>query len=159
MKIVAAIVLAGLTSFISYGGASADPLVLAQAGSTGGVIGKQDKSISGGVPATPPGGEARKRPAVSATRERSAPKRGDAGPKCSDVAGTWDWFNGDVHAFSAGGTMRGPGVTGNWTCSNVTFVLTWSNGFVDRLTLSSDGSHFHLSGRNQYGLPVNGTRR
>jgi hypothetical protein len=60
---------------------------LAQAGSTGGIIGKQDKSMSGGEEADRPRAEPHpKRPAK--VRETSS------GRSCGSIVGRWSWYLG-----------------------------------------------------------------
>jgi len=137
------------------------PMVLAQAGSTGGTIGKQGKSAAGG-------GEETK--SVSAREEPSSGRRGTSSRRrsregggqslagierrsnaagCSKIAGRWDWTFGVVVTFNTDGSFlydmgdnRG---NGRWTCSgerHYVFHYTsggW-NGATERHTMSDDGN-------------------
>jgi hypothetical protein len=120
---------------------------LAQAGSTGGTIGKQDKSVSGGEERTVPKRSAR--PTGSRETHSTA---------CGKLAGVWSWFvNGDVF-IKADGTFAQPQarLTGTWLCDGTNVVMLWSHGATDRLTLSPDG--MHLSGTNGL-MTVTGDRK
>ena len=118
-------------------------------GSTGGFVGKSDRSASGG-------GEPRAPRHVS-TSHIARPVEPST---CGHVAGTWSWFNGDLNVLNPGGTARssaGSGsVTGNWSCINGHVLIVWSNGYNDRLSLSSNGDH--LEGSNGF-VRVFGDRR
>jgi hypothetical protein len=140
--------------------ANGSPL-LAQAGSTGGTVGKTDKSISGGneaerhAPAKPRA--KRERPTDRADRAvgRSSGVSVDG---CAKLPRVWSWFvNGDV-TIKAGGTLSQPQskLTGTWTCKNNDVVMFWSHGFTDRLSLSRDGTH--LEGSNGI-IAVTGDRK
>jgi hypothetical protein len=87
---------------------------LAQAGSIGGTIGKQDKSISGGEEADRPRAAPHpKRPAAKAQETSS-------GHSCSRIVGTWTWYLGTSESvFHKDGTARHStsGATGKWTCA------------------------------------------
>ncbi len=112
---------------------------LAQAGSTGGVIGKQEKSISGGVEADrPPAAPRSKRPAAN-SREASS------GAACSRIVGTWKWGGGlglTQMVFSQNGTVRQSltGSSGSWSCAGTMVKTAFTNGSTDRITLSRDGN-------------------
>jgi hypothetical protein len=115
-----------------------------QAGSVGGTVGKTDKSLSGG-------------------RGDQAPVRSTAPAKpavnsCQRMVGTWDWFVGGATVFASNGTGHNSlGLTFTWTCSNGTYVVSWSHGFVDRLRVSADGNS--VDGSNQIGTHITGTRK
>lgn len=117
-----------------------------QPGSTGGTIGKTDKEISGGEETEPQGRPKREAPARHpATTERSP----DAYPSsCGKMVGVWSWFlNGNVTFRSDGTVVQSQsGLTGTWSCHSGHVVISWSHGFTDRLTLSSEGTH--LEGTN-----------
>src|ERR1019366_4958793 len=84
---------------------------LAQAGSIGGTIGKQDKSISGGEEADRPRAAPHpKRPAAKAQETSS-------GHSCGRIVGTWSWYLGVTETvFNQNGTVRNSGGnTGKWT--------------------------------------------
>jgi hypothetical protein len=115
--------------------ANGQPMVVAQAGSTGGTIGKTDKSASGST------GE----PRVIRREPRRSRQSAPASP-CGKVPGVWSWFNGSVVTIAAGGSASGGALTARWTCASGKVVMHWSHGYVDRLTLSADGNN--LSGSN-----------
>jgi hypothetical protein len=125
--------------------------VFAQAGSTGGTIGKTDKSQSGmqGEPSFRPEPNARK-PAKQAGVPRNI-----TASSCSKMPGNWSWFNGSV-VIRPDGTATGGRVTATWSCTNDFVVMHWSHGYTDRLTLSRDGTH--LEGTNGF-ITVTGDRR
>jgi hypothetical protein len=78
-----------------------------------------------------------------------------AADPCTRIPGVWSWFtNGDA-IFDRDGTLTQGALTGTWTCTNRRVAIFWSHGFVDRLTLSSDGNH--LTGSNGI-IPVWGNR-
>ena len=132
----------------------------AQAGSTGGSIGKQGKSVSGGEsPPEPRRAAPQPAPARPATSRRSeTPRAAEAASPCAGVAGVWTWFVGGDAVFKPNGAVEAVnGLTARWTCRDGIFTVTWVNGFVDRLTLSSDRSR--LSGTNNLGFTVTGTRK
>jgi hypothetical protein len=79
------------------------PSALAQAGSTGGTIGKQDKSVSGGEEADRPRAAPQPKRAAANTREISS------GAACGRIVGTWNWPSGQTIFFRKGGNT---GVTG-----------------------------------------------
>lgn len=119
---------------------------IAQAGSVGGGVGKQGKSVSGGEEAP---ASRRQAPPVAAVPPRASP--------CSRIPGVWSWFIGPDVTFHEGGRLTSPIFGGTWSCRDRQVVVSWSHGFVDRLTLSADGTH--LSGTNQVGTAVSGTRK
>lgn len=129
----------------------------AQAGSTGGSIGKQGKSVSGDESSPAPAQPQRQGPAP----RPASPKRQAAQPpsNCPSLAGTWSWFtNGDV-VFRADGTAEQTnGFTARWSCAGGMYTVSWNSiPATDRLTLSSDGTR--LSGTNNWGLTVTGMRK
>lgn len=75
------------------------------------------------------------------------------------IVGTWSWFTGDTVYINADGTYNSKNnLKGTWELtdpSNRIYTLRWDIGYVDTLTLSSDGKS--LSGTNQYGHGVTGT--
>jgi hypothetical protein len=118
-------------------------LAFAQAGSTGGTIGKTDKSISGGE------STAESRTPTKTRSKGQRPMSGQAAEdsagraKCAKFVGTWNWVfgSGEVTAKSDG-TLKyavggGSGV-GKWSCSDGHVVLR-SGSHEDRMTLSDDG--------------------
>jgi hypothetical protein len=122
---------------------AASPDALAQAGSTGGVIGKQGKSVSGGEEAATPKPEAtapaQRKPAPDRAAARQPAKSG-----CRSIAGTWNWSGGlfgrNDTVFNSDGTARHKsGIVGTWTCTGGDIYLHWRNWWQGTLQLSADG--------------------
>jgi hypothetical protein len=149
------------------GVALAPTSAVAQAGSTGGTIGKQGKSVSGSEPeAKPPSavrkpnkrGENPSPPAAAIVPSAQSPGTPATASPCAGTVGIWSWFIGGDVVIKTNGTVEAVnGLTARWQCNDGLIVMTWSNGFVDRLTLSSDRTK--LSGTNNWGLGVSATRK
>ena len=117
---------------------------LAQAGSTGGNIGKQDKSVSGGQDESP---KPRATTKASPRPSRTAPARREAGPPAA--SGSWkgvstghcipDWSW--TLAIGSDGIISGSGTTGHvgrgGAGSGVMTVLGKSYNFVGRFGAST----------------------
>ncbi|MBI4275518.1 MAG: hypothetical protein HY659_12555 [Rhizobiales bacterium] len=105
------------------------PFVLAQAGSTGGTIGKQGKSISGGEDENPP--------------RQPAPPSGQR-TSCPNIVGVWNsWASGlfgkaDTTFGNDGTAKHRSGIPGTWKCESGQLVMTWGSGGVEHFTLSPD---------------------
>jgi hypothetical protein len=136
---------------------------LAQAGSAGGSIGKQGKSVSGDDSSRPP---APSRPAArsgggaAGSRSAAKPKEDEGG--CGRIAGSWSWkfgiFDPVGVIFKADGTGAATnGLTSTYKCSGGMYTVSWSHGFVDHMTLSSDGRQ--LNGNGAFGIGIAATRR
>jgi hypothetical protein len=100
-----------------------NPSALAQAGSTGGTVGKQDKSASGGEEPT----KSKTRPHKLASAPAEAKSKSSG---CGNVAGTYKWLIGSTTVIkSDGATTNSNGPQGNWTCANdqVTIMEQWSH--------------------------------
>jgi hypothetical protein len=116
----------------------------AQAGSTGGSIGKQGKSVSGGADAPARGSVNRAPPANSKPHQRgtlSQPK----GPACAHVVGLWDsWasfvFGASDTTFKSDGTWMhaGSGVGGKWWCEGSEFRIQKPGSGIERYRFSED---------------------
>ena len=124
---------------------AASATAFAQAGSTGGTIGKQDKSISGGEDAADSQRAVpiRKKPPRPAGQSAATAPTG--GP-CSRIVGTWLWYNGvrvTVHSNS-NTTTQSDGNSATVVCAGGTYSFTWLGVHTVRETLSSDGKR--LSG-------------
>jgi hypothetical protein len=102
--------------------------------------------------------------AVADTRPSETPHRAEG---CEGVLGVWNWSVTGKVEFTAGHQMHwtppsgsnAPPVIGTWSCASSAerrVELRWPTGFVDTLTLSSDGRT--LSGRSTAGIPVIGAR-
>jgi hypothetical protein len=130
---------------------STDTASFAQAGSTGGTIGKTDKSVSGGE--EPQGDKKAGRGAAAATKQ--------AGNGCSRVAGRWQWKwlnNIDSVTLNANGTGTGRnGMPSTWTCTDRTVIIDWKSS-TNTLVISSNGNK--LIGTSSFGgIAVVGTRQ
>jgi hypothetical protein len=129
---------------------------LAQAGSTGGIIGKQDKSISGDEEADRPRAVPHpKRPAAKAQERSSA-------NSCSRIVGTWSWYRGVTEmTFLKGGTLRSStGAIATWTCTSGRSARSLgSNGSKEQYTVSQDGKSMFVTSTWGGGVTFTATRR
>ena len=117
-----AIVLLALSHF-----AFADvPSALAQGGSTGGTIGKQDKSVSGGESASP-----------SRPKEKLQENVVDA---CKHVPGTWSWVLGTTTFKSDRTSTHSWGNSGTWTCVGGVVAINWADGGINKMTVLAGGT-------------------
>jgi len=142
-RVVLILVFGMLASF------EASVTAFAQAGSTGGTIGKQDKSISG-VEDTTDSHHAvpTRKPPRSAIQSVATPPSG--GP-CSRIVGTWLWYNGvsvTVHSNS-NKTTQSDGNTASVVCTEGVYTFTWFGVAKTEMTLSPDGKR--LSGTSLIG--------
>ena len=122
-------------------------LALGQAGSTGGTIGKTDKSV-GGESAAGPDAPARPHPKT----ERPTEKRnrtnvqlpGDSAAEsslCKALVGTWTFSNGIGVVFKAGGDLSATNAdVGKWTCNSGMVAAHWRR-WTDHYVVSSDRAH------------------
>jgi hypothetical protein len=108
----------------------------AQAGSTGGTIGRTGKSISGDEP----------------ERKRRATKSSTC-----NITGSWKWSTGGVAEIKPAGTVNKGKLRAKWSCSGNRVVLEWQHGYIDHLVLSDDAKS--LSGKNNYGYKVHASRK
>jgi hypothetical protein len=125
----------------------ANPPALAQAGSTGGTVGKQDKSASGG--------EELAAPKSLAHKSASAPAAGK--PKssgCGNVAAAYKWPGGMVVVKADGTTTHSLGFDGKWTCANGQVTIVWTNGYIDHFTPTAGG----FSAVNNFGTQFEAVR-
>jgi hypothetical protein len=143
-------------SHLAFANASS---ALAQAGSVGGTIGKQNKSISGGEEAD--------RPRAAPVPKRAAAKVQEtpSARSCNRIVGTWSWYPSvNESIFHKDGTALHPasGTTGKWSCAGNTVNVVWSNGGTagtDRMTLSQDGNSISVVSPYGGGIKFTGTRR
>jgi hypothetical protein len=136
-----------IASAVSFAGATS---AAAQAGSTGGSIGKQEKSVSGDTaPAAPEvsrPAKSRKESRRESRREsRSRPSEAAASGGCRSIAGTWtSWASrlygrGDTR-INADGTLWHKSSRGTWTCNGGIYHHTWDSfGVRGPYKLSGDG--------------------
>lgn len=112
-----------------------------QPGSTGGSIGKTDKSASG-----------EERQASSSARSTSnASKRAEDNGGCGRITGTWKWSNNiDVVVKSNRTADATDGGHARLNCDSGMYVFNWQGGRnVSRMTLGADGKR--LSGMGFFG--------
>jgi hypothetical protein len=126
-----------------------------QPGSTGGSIGKTEKSISGGADADRP------RAAPLAKRPAANEQETSSGGSCGRIVGTWSWYLKLTESvFDQNGAARNSGGTsGNWTCAGATIRIAWANGYVDRATVSPDGKSISVVSTWGGGINFIGRRR
>jgi hypothetical protein len=132
MRLVAILACAALTM---------PAIAFAQAGSTGGTIGKTDKSVSGGeerIEANPTPSPQKRRKVIDDKKSTTENKE-NAG--CMKIVGSWDWLLGRTRIFLPTGRLpssdRGGGT---WTCKGDNYVVRFADGSEDRLKMSSDGN-------------------
>ena len=132
---------------------------LAQAGSIGGSVGKQEKSISGSEEAD--------RPRVAPRPKRSASKAQETSSdhSCGRIVGRWSWYRGNESVFYKDGSARHSpsGAAGKWTCAGDTVSVVWSHRgarrATNRITVSQDGNSIFVASSWGSGLKFTGTRR
>ncbi|OGT87890.1 MAG: hypothetical protein A2286_00510 [Gammaproteobacteria bacterium RIFOXYA12_FULL_61_12] len=119
-------------------------ILIAQAGSVGGTIGRGSRDLSGG--AVKPREEPRAKPPRPRSEGVSQARKPPSGGSCSGVAGTWSsWAaglfgKGDTR-FSAGGVMtHSSGFKGWWRCNNGVISVKWNHDRnIYQLRKSPDG--------------------
>jgi len=145
-----------LLAFSPLGFANLSP-AFAQAGSIGGSVGKQDKSISGETP------DVRAAPQA----KRAAAKAGEtsSGHACDRIVGRWSWYLGLTDSiFRKDGTALHPasGTPGKWSCAGKTVNVVWATGGkgrTDRITLLPDGDSIFVVSPWGGGIKFTGSRR
>jgi hypothetical protein len=130
-----------IASALSFAGAGS---AAAQAGSTGGSIGKQEKSISGSedTEVSPPAKKQKEE------RNRRAPATApgrDSDTSCRSIVGVWtSWASGlygkgDTR-INGDGTITHPSSKGTWSCKAGEYVHVWEVfGVRGPYRLSPDG--------------------
>lgn len=105
---------------------------LAQAGSTGGTVGRTGKSVAGEDEAKRP------KPARSNVRRREIVRTSS----CSKLIGVWKGALGGDITYKSGGVVLStvPVNEGRWSCGGTGITVTWMKFHsADHCTLSSDG--------------------
>jgi hypothetical protein len=124
----------------------ASKAAFAQAGSTGGTIGKTNKSVSDDQEEKTPAGA---NTAPTKTAPKVLPAHTQTGP-CGPIVGTWLWYNGvTVKVNSNNTTTQSDGNSATVVCADGTYSFTWFGIHTVRMTLSSDGKR--LSGTSIIG--------
>jgi hypothetical protein len=124
---------------------------LAQAGSTGGTIGKQNKSVSGADEVPPPRRATPEKKSGQATTKIRAAREPKA--TCRNLVGTWSsWASGmfgqnDTVFSRRGGAKHSSGIIGNWRCDGGQILLGWSGSQPEPLIFSADGKQVFANGR------------
>lgn len=128
---------------------------LAQGGQTGGVVGKQEKSISSEENA-PRGGAAPARKPSGAPRRSETPAQAPTSG-CGGIVGQWHWLLNVTVVFSSNGTNHATnGDSGTWSCDRGTVIATWKSGYIDTITISPGGQHLSIT--NSAGLHFSARR-
>ena len=116
----------------------------AQAGSAGGSVGQQDKSVSGSEDQ-----ESAQKKSPRPTPKHSPVKSTNIASRCSNFAGTYSYALRAVTVFKSDGTAsNSKGTNATWTCANGTVTVRWNSGFIDTL-IPLGGSSF--SATNNHG--------
>ena len=124
----------------------------AQAGSEGGSIGKQNKSVGG----TEENAETVHPSRPRAQRAFHSPIANAVPSPCRGMAGNWNWSSGGVAIVGAGGTLKKGDLTATWTCKGGDVHIVWNHGYIDDLKLDPDAGK--LSGKNNRGFGISGAR-
>jgi hypothetical protein len=126
----------------------------AQAGSIGGVVGKRDKSISGGAEEDAP------RPAPHPRPQHSVATQSPTSGPCDAIVGKWLWYRSlSTMTFIKDGTFRSNfGVAANWTCAGTRSARSDSNGVKEEYKISQDGKSMHVDSTWGGGVTFTATR-
>jgi hypothetical protein len=144
---------------LAHAGSANWSAAFAQAGSIGGSVGKQDKTISGSEEADRP------RAAPHPNPPAAKPHESASGRSCSRIVGRWSWYLGvSDSVFHRDGSALHPasGTPGKWTCTGDTVSVVWGTGGssrTDRITLLPDGNSIFVDSPWGGGIKFTGTRR
>lgn len=124
---------------------------LAQAGGIGGIIGKQDKSVSGDNAPKKSDASTKKQKSHHSIAKQQNEESGNAkGASCGKIVGRWKWGPGYLVVVKRDGTAQhAGGGSGTWTCNDGHYVFVWSIGITDHISLSADGKS--VDGANSFG--------
>src|SRR5580700_11199663 len=142
---------------LAFGVFSAPCFAQVQPGSTGGSIGKIDKSISGV-------GEEANQPRVTPHPKREAGGQQTSSGQACALVGTWLWYRGVTEmTFLPGGTMQS-NVTGRlankWTCTGKRTARSVSNdGGHEEYTVAQDGKSMFVTSTWGGGVTFTATRQ
>jgi hypothetical protein len=128
------IIAAALGISLSAAGTSG---AFAQAGSTGGTLGKTDKSVAGERDDEPPQTHRISRPPPR-PKDKAVSAQDSS---CKDIVGTWKWYLGlsQTTFLADGSAHNSAGAAGTWKCNGASVTATWEGGVVDRYSVSRDG--------------------
>ena len=133
--------------------APASGIAQVQPGSTGGSVGKQDKSISGGGSLEVPGPT----PREAKPHQTTKTSPGKENSSCGRIVGTWKMGAGIRVVVKRDGTAHHDFAgNGTWKCDDGQYVFVWSNGITDHMSVSADGAS--IAGTNSVGMTYSGTR-
>jgi hypothetical protein len=110
----------------------------AQAGSTGGTLGKTDKSVAGERDDEAPQTHRAPRPPTPRPKDKAVTAQDSS---CKDIVGTWKWYLGlsQTTFLADGSAHNSAGTTGTWKCNGASVTANWDGGIVDRYSVSRDG--------------------
>jgi len=117
-------------------------ILLAQAGSVGGTLGKKDKSVSGDIGESQP--PAKRKPVHRAMSEDSADTARKTGKKCPNIVGVWNsWASGlfgqgDTVFKQDGTATHRSGIPGVWKCDNGKLMISWGGETFGEFKLDSN---------------------
>ena len=144
---------------LSHAGSANLSAAFAQAGSIGGSVGKQDKTISGSEEADRPRAAPHPNPSGTKPHESASPH------SCNRIVGRCSWYLGvSDSVFHRDGSALHPasGTPGKWTCAGDTVSVVWGTGGAsrtDRITLLPDGNSIFVDSPWGGGIKFTGTRR
>ena len=125
---------------LAVGVFSAPCVAQVQPGSTGGSIGKTDKSISGGEEANQPR-------ATPHPKREAGPQQTSSSNSCA-LVGTWSWYRGLTEmTFLPGGTMRSSvgSVGSTWTCTGKRTARSIASGNKEQYAIAQDGKSMFVT--------------
>jgi hypothetical protein len=136
--------------------APAGAVAQVQPGGTGGSVGKQDKSLSGGSAPTDAGSATK--PHHIAAKPQSEESGNAKGSSCGRIVGTWKWGLGFLVVIRKDGTANHAYAgNGTWSCNDGQYVFVWPTvSITDHISLSTDGNS--IAGSNSIGMTFSGAR-
>jgi hypothetical protein len=139
-----------ITVFVTLASAR---LALPQAGSTGGTIGKQGKSVSGGESVEAHGrGREQAHSYAHVTREKTE------AAMCPNIVGVWDsWASGlfgksDTTFHNDGRAIHRSGISGKWWCESGRIWLKWNPGEAHEVKLTAGGKKIMVVSNGSVGF-------
>jgi TIR domain len=67
-------------------------------------------------------------------------------PSCQRIIGAWLWQTGVIKTFRTDGSIDSVEDPGHWTCHGGHYDIFWNSGWIDHMTLTTDGTR--LFGKN-----------
>jgi hypothetical protein len=122
----------------------------AQAGSAGGSVGKEDKSVSGSAEQEPA-----EKNLPRPTPKNSPIKSTNTASRCSSFPGSYSYPLHTITVFKSDGTAsNSSGLKATWSCANGTVTVRWNTGYIDTL-ISSGGSNFSATNNHGWAWSAN----